>query len=109
MQRMGWVIGLKPEKIDEYKKLHSAVWPSVLEMIAKCNIRNYTIYLREPENLLFGSFEYHGEDFEADAKKMADDPQTQKWWSLTEPCQEGLESRKQGEWWAPMEEVFHCD
>ena len=54
MQRMGMVIGVKPDMIAEYKRLHAAVWPEVLELISKSNIRNYTIFLREPENLLFG-------------------------------------------------------
>lgn len=109
MQRMGMVIGLKPDKIAEYKRLHAETWPSVLQMIADCNIRNYTIFLREPENLLFAYWEYHGTDFAADAAKMAADPETQRWWTFTDPCQEPLASRGEGEFWAPMEEVFHTD
>ena len=109
MQRMGMVIGLKPEKIGEYKRLHAAVWPEILDMISKCNIRNYSIFLREPENLLFGYWEYHGDDFEADAAKMAADPKTQQWWDVCMPCQQPLDTRKDGEWWAMMEEVFHHD
>ena len=109
MQRMGMVVGLKPEKIVEYKRLHAAVWPEILDMISKCNIRNYSIFLKEPENLLFGYWEYHGTDFEADAAKMAADPKTQEWWEICMPCQEPLETRKDGEWWAMMEEVFHHD
>ncbi|MEM5494347.1 L-rhamnose mutarotase [Hoeflea sp. AS16] len=109
MQRMGMVIGLKPEKIAEYKRLHAAVWPEILDMISKCNIRNYSIFLKEPENLLFGYWEYHGTDFEADAAKMAADPKTQEWWDICMPCQQPLETRKDGEWWAMMEEVFHHD
>lgn len=107
MQRMGMVIGLKPEKVAEYKRLHAAAWPEVLDMISKCNIRNYSIFLKEPENLLFGYWEYHGTDFEADAAKMAADPKTQEWWAVCMPCQEPLETRREGEWWAMMEEVFH--
>ena len=107
MQRMGMVIGIKPEKIDEYKRLHADTWPSVLAKIAECQIRNYTIFLREPENLLFAYWEYHGDDFAADAAKMAADPETQRWWSFTDPCQEPLETRKAGEFWAPMQQVFH--
>ena len=49
MQRMGQVIGLNAEKIAEYKRLHAAVWPDVLKMISGCNIRNYSIFLKEPE------------------------------------------------------------
>ena len=61
MKRMGMVIGIKPERIAEYKTTHAAVWPEVLAKISDCNMRNYTIFLREPENLLFGYFEYHGQ------------------------------------------------
>jgi len=109
MQRMGFCIGLKREAIPEYKRLHAAVWPGVLQKIADCNIRNYSIYLKEPENLMFAYFEYHGTDFAADSAKMAADPTTQEWWKICGPMQVPFETRKQGEWWASMEEVFHVD
>ena len=109
MQRMGMVMGIKPEKIVEYKKLHANAWPEILEMISKCNITNYSIFLKEPENLLFGYWEYTGKDFQADAAKMAADPATQKWWDVCMPCQEPLNSRAPDEWWAMMNEVFHHD
>ncbi|QDY71509.1 L-rhamnose mutarotase [Qingshengfaniella alkalisoli] len=109
MERKGMVIGVNAEKIAEYKRLHAEVWPDVLKMITECNIRNYVIYLREPENLLFAHFEYHGADFEADMKKMAADPVTRKWWDVCMPCQRPFDTRKDGEWWAEMEEVFFHD
>lgn len=109
MQRMGMVIGLKPEKVAEYKRLHADTWPSVLERLSKSHIRNYSIFLKEPENLLFSYWEYHGDDFEADAARIAEDPETQRWWTHTDPCQIPLSTRKDGEFWARMEEVFHLD
>lgn len=109
MKRMGLMIGIRPDKIAEYKRLHAATWPGVLAQIADSNIRNFTIFLREPENVLFGVWEYHGTDFEADMARMAADPVTREWWALTDPCQEPLASRKPGEQWSFMEEVFHCD
>lgn len=109
MQRMGQVIGLNAEKIAEYKRLHAAVWPDVLRMITACNIKNYSIFLKEPENLLFAYFEYHGTDFAADSAKMAADKTTQEWWAVCMPCQKPFETRAEGEWWAGMEEVFHHD
>ena len=109
MKRMGMVIGIAAERIADYKALHAAVWPQVLARLAESNIRNYSIFLREPENLLFAYFEYHGTDFAADAAKMAADPKTQEWWSICMPMQSPLETRKAGEWWAEMEEVFHVD
>lgn len=107
MKRFGQIIGVKPEKLAEYRKLHAAVWPGVLSMIGKCNIRNYSIYHRN--GLLFAYFEYTGKDFEADMAKMAADPATQKWWDLCKPCQAPMKTHSEGEWWSTMEEVFHCD
>ncbi len=107
MQRFGQVIGIKPEAIEEYERLHAAVWPEVLDMIHACNIRNYSIF--RYDNLLFAYFEYVGDDFEADMAKMAADPKTQEWWSLTKPMQEPVPIRKPGEWWATIPEVFHTD
>jgi L-rhamnose mutarotase len=107
MKRYGMLIRVKPEKFEEYKKLHAAVWPEVLDMIKQCNISNYSIYHKD--GFLFGYFEYTGSNFEADMARMAADPMTQKWWDICKPCQEPLQSRAEGEWWAAMEEVFHID
>ncbi len=109
MKRMGHVLGLKPDAIDAYKRLHAEVWPEILATISACGIRNYSIFLREPENLLFAYWEYHGSDFAADAAKMAADARTQDWWAICMPLQAPLASRGDGEWWAAMEEVFHHD
>ena len=107
MKRYGMVIGLKPETEQKYKQHHAAVWPAVLEMIHACNIRNYSIYLRN--HILFSYFEYHGSDFAADMARMAADKTTQEWWALMMPMQNPLPDRDPGEWWALMEEVFHLD
>jgi len=107
MQRFGSVIRLKSGHLEAYKKYHAAVWPAILEMITNCNIHNYSIYHKD--RWLFSYFEYSGDDLDADMAKMAADPQTQKWWAIMKPMQEPLETRKNGEWWAEMEEVFHLD
>lgn len=112
MKRYAWIIGVRDDKIDEYKKLHAAVWPEVLDMIGQCNIRNYSIYLRklpDGKSYLFSYLEYTGEDFDADMAKMAAHPRTQEWWEVCKPCQEPLPDIDEGQWWADMEEVFHCD
>ena len=107
MKRFGQVIGIKPEKLAEYKRLHADVWPDVLKMITECNIRNYSIYYKN--GLLFSYYEYVGNDYQADMNKMAADPTTQKWWDVCKPCQSPVENRQEGEWWADMEEFFHLD
>jgi len=75
MVRYGQVIRIKNGKLDEYKKYHAAVWPGVLAKITDCNIRNYSIY--QKDGFLFSYYEYVGENYEADMKRMADDPLTQ--------------------------------
>ena len=109
MQRMGLVIGLRPEAIPEYKRIHAEVWSEILALISRCNIHNYTIFLREPENVMFAYYEYHGSDHDADMAAMAADPRTQEWWAVCSPLQKPLDTRAEGEWWAGMEEVFHTD
>ncbi len=112
MERYGWVIGVKDDRIDEYKKRHAAVWPDVLSMITQCHIQNYSIYLRRLEDgrtYLFSYLEYTGADFTGDMARMAADPTTQAWWDVCKPCQEPLSDRADGAWWADMEEVFHLD
>lgn len=107
MKRYGSIIRVVPEKLDEYKRLHAAVWPGVLKMIRECNIRNYSIFYKD--GLLFSYYEYIGNDYAADMAKMAADPETQRWWKITDPCQLPLDTRQDGERWAGMEEVFHTD
>ena len=107
MRKIGQVIGVKPDQIEAYERLHAAVWPDVLAMISACNIRDYSIF--RYENLLFACFDYIGTDYEADMAKMAADPRTREWWTLTDPMQEPLAGRAPGAWWATMKEVFHTD
>lgn len=107
MQKMGFMIGIKAENILEYKQLHADVWPEILQSLSDANVTNYSIFLREPENLLFSYWEYLGKNFEADMQQIAGLEITQKWWDLCMPCQTPLDSRKEGEWWAELENVFH--
>jgi L-rhamnose mutarotase len=106
-QRRAQVIRLRPEHAEEYLRLHRAVWPEVLATITACNIRDYSIYLHG--DLLFSYFEYVGADYAADMARMAADPATQRWWRLTDPCQEQTPDAAPGEWWTVLPEVFHHD
>ena len=107
MRRYGQIIGVKPEHIESYEQLHARVWPEVLVMIESCHMHNYTIFRHG--TLLFAYFEYSGDDFSADMRRMAQDPKTQEWWSYTDLMQEPVADRPNGEWWATMHEIFHND
>jgi L-fuconate dehydratase len=106
-RRYGQIIGVKPDGIETYERLHAQAWPEVLATIQACNIRNYSIFRHGTQ--LFAYFEYVGDDFAADMARMAADPKTQAWWKLTDPLQVPLPYRATDEWWATMQEVFHTD
>ena len=107
VQRFASVIRLRPEKEAEYRALHADAWPSVLAALSRAHVRNYSIFLRD--GVLFSYLEYTGDDYAADMALIAQDPETQRWWKLTDPCQQPVDGAAAGEWWAPMEEVFHLD
>jgi L-rhamnose mutarotase len=109
VQRFGWVTGIKPEKIEHYRKLHANPWPAVTRMIRECHIQNYSIYLGELEPgkfYLFSYLEYSGVDFAADMKKMAADPETQRWWKETDPCQQPPSTMKDAGIWMDLQRVY---
>jgi len=107
MKRFGWVARVKPEKLEEYKRLHVDVWPGVLKTIKECHLRNYSIYYKD--GYLFTYVEYTGEDFEADMARMAADEITQEWWAVCVPCLEPVGDEAAVNVWSDMEEVFHLD
>ena len=71
MKRYGSVIGIRPEHIAEYKRIHAAVWPDVLKQIKASKISNYSIFLKEPENIMFAYFEYEPTLYAELATKVA--------------------------------------
>ena len=95
---------LKPEKVEEYVKLHAEPWPEVLDIIRESNIRNYSISING--NRLLTYYEYVGDDFEADNKKMDNDPYMQKWRSISSPCFKGHE---EGRYYEGFTEIFYTD
>ncbi len=106
MRRVGSVIRLKSEDgVETYETLHAAVWPEVLKQISESNIRNYSIF--RYGLLLFSYYEYVGDDFEADMKRMAEDPVTQEWWKVCGPLQQQVQEVTEGEWWHEIPEIFH--
>jgi L-rhamnose mutarotase len=110
MRRMGQVIGVRPEGMATYRQLHTDTetnWPDVVAASRASHIRNYTIFWLG--DLLFASFEYHGDDYDADMAKLAANPKVQEYWKLVNPLQVPLAQRQPGEHWALMEEVYHAD
>jgi cytidyltransferase-like protein len=100
VQHLGSIIKLRPEFEEQYIILHKHTFPGVLQSIRRCNIRNYSIFLED--GILFANLEYVGDNHAADMAAIGDEI-TREWWKFTDPMQEPLETRKEGEWWAGME------
>jgi len=83
MSRHGRALSISAENLPEYRRLHAAVWPWVLQTLTACNIRNCSICHRN--GWLFSYFEYVGDDLEADWARMGADPITQQWHALNMP------------------------
>jgi L-rhamnose mutarotase len=107
MRRFGQVIRVRPDRIEEYERLHAAPWPGVLAAIHTANIRNYSIFRHS--DTLFAYFEYVGEDFAADMAVMAADDIVREWWTLTDAMQDPYPDRAAGDWWLTIPEIFHTD
>ncbi len=113
MKRIFGQIGrLKRECIETYCRLHETDvhtprWAGVLETIRACNIQNYSIFIED--DVVFGYFEYTGEDYEADMEKMARDPVTQDWWANTRPCFTFYSAESKEPFYSDMRQIFRFD
>ena len=76
MQRVCFQLQVNPERLDEYRERHAAVWPSMLEAIAASGRRNYSLFLRD-DGLLIG---YYETDDDTASQRLLDvDPRTAPW------------------------------
>ena len=106
----GQIGRIKPECIAEYCRLHEVdvyteKWAGVLQLIRDCNIQNYNIFIED--DVVFGYYEYIGEDYEADMAKMAADPLNQEWWSHTRPCFTKYKADSPEAFYTDMKQIFH--
>ena len=108
-QRYAWVTGLKPDQAAHYEYLHAHIWLGVNKTIKDCHIRNFSIHecSINGQLYLFAYLEYTGTNFDADMARMAADPETQRWWKETDPCQLPLpDAAAKGKIWSDTKEVY---
>ncbi len=108
VKRVGMVIGIKPEKIAEYKELHADSNAGVRDLLTKYHMHNFSIYLQEIDGKYyeFGYYEYTGKDFEADMAKLDAEPRNKEWLAICDPMQIPLKGHNS---WAEMELVYRND
>lgn len=106
IKRVGMVVGIDPERIDEYKRLHADDNPGVRDLLNKYHMHNFSIFLQKmPDGKWyeFGYYEYTGNDFEGDMAKMGAEPRTIEWLKQCDPMQIPLPG---SEGWTDMERVY---
>ena len=104
MKRLGSVIGIKPDKIEEYKALHRG--PGVRDLLRQANLRNFSIYITQLEDGRWYEFMYYehvGEDYAADMAWLAAQPRNQAWLAVCDAMQIPLQGKTS---WSTMEAVF---
>jgi L-rhamnose mutarotase len=106
VERHALVVGVHPDRREEYLRLHSAVWPQVEQTLREAHFTNYSIF--NVGDMLFAYYEYTGDDHDADLARIAEDPVTREWWTHTDPCQTRIvEERVPGARWQPLDEIWH--
>ncbi len=102
MKRFTLYSKLKPEKVEDYIKLHSEPWPELMQLLEECNIHHYSISVKGDE--VFTYYEYTGNDFDADMKHMDQSEVMQRWWTFSKPC---FLHHDQGHYYDDLNEVFY--
>jgi L-rhamnose mutarotase len=104
MQRICFVLQVKPERLDEYKRRHRAVWPEMLQALRETGWENYSLFLR-PDGLLVGYLET--ENFEAARAGMAAREVNDRWQREMADFFVQQDGTLPDRAMAPLEEVFH--
>ncbi len=105
-RKFGKVIGIKENRIDEYRKLHSDTHPGVRAFISEACIENFSIYIQrfeEGKYYLFSYFEYTGDDYNSDMARMAEQPDIKSWLAVTDPMQIPFSGEST---WKEMEQIY---
>ena len=102
MQRVCFLLRIKPEHREEYLARHEAVWPEMLDALRRAGIRNYTIFRNGTQ--MFGYFE--SDDLEAASRFMAEQEVSGRW---QDAMAELLEERVPGCRAPALEEIFRLE
>lgn len=105
MKRVGFLLKVKADRLDEYKEHHRHVWPEMLVALRESGWHNYSLFLRQ-DGLLFGYFETPSGLADAQSL-MAEKEVNTRWQQLMAPYFE--ENVRPDDSFIELEEVFHLD
>jgi L-rhamnose mutarotase len=105
VQRVCFILQVRPERLEEYKERHKQVWPEMREALSRTGWHNYSLFLRN-DGMLIGYLETP--DFEMARKGMEALEVNERWQKEMKPFFTAVAGRPD-ENMAPLEEVFHLD
>lgn len=107
MHRVAFLLKVKPDRLDEYKKIHQDVWPEMKQALSETGWHNYSLFMRE-DGLMFGYFETP-HDFDTARALMAEKEVNDRWQSMMAPFFESPSENDThaDEMMVELEEVFH--
>jgi L-rhamnose mutarotase len=106
MKRVGFILKVKQELIDEYKLRHEEVWPEMLDALRRNGWNNYSLFMRE-DGMLFGYFETP-DSFQAALEGMSREAVNEGWQAEMAPFFEGTGGHAD-QMMEQLVEVFHLD
>lgn len=107
MKRVAFLLKVKADKIEEYKKHHEHVWPEMLDALRRNGWHNYSLFMRD-DGLLFGYFETP-DSFQKALEGMSREPINAQWQDLMAPYFENLGGAHADQNMQELVEVFHLD
>lgn len=77
MQRVCFLLQLKPDRVQDYLHVHEEVWPEMLDALREAGWHNYSLFVRPQDGLVVGYLETP--DFEAAQQAMAATDVNARW------------------------------
>ena len=106
MERVCFLLQVKPERLEEYKERHRAVWPEMLAALREAGWHNYSLFLR-PDGLLIGYLET--DDFDAARRAMEETDVNARWQAEMAGFFELPSGERPDTGLVRLEEVFHLE
>lgn len=105
MERVCFLLRIRPDRMEEYLRVHTEVWPEMLEALSAAGWRNYSLFLRPDDGLVVGYLET--DDFAAAQAAMAATDVNRRWQAGMAPYFQGLDGQRPDEGLVRLQEYFH--
>ncbi len=107
MKRIGFVLRVKQDRLEEYKRQHEKVWPEMRQALNEAGWHNYSLFVRD-DGLLFGYFETP-DSLQAAQARMAAKEVNNRWQEFMSPFFESPDNARPDEMFGELTEIFHLD